>query len=111
MKANTRTYARVWLTSLRTWVVSASNVPIPQMSADEMAEVDRKVMEIERGTRFEDIDEDDAGVKRPSEYTSASGHDDGNSNVRANQSARSNNNNNNNERRPDFRYDGDYNSK
>jgi hypothetical protein len=37
------------------------NVPVRQMNADEIAEVDKKVSEIERGVRSEDIDEDDAG--------------------------------------------------
>jgi len=31
------------------------------MTADEQAELDKKVSEIERGVRSEDIDEDDAG--------------------------------------------------
>ena len=31
------------------------------MTAAELAEVDKKALEIERGTRNEDIDEDDAG--------------------------------------------------
>ena len=31
------------------------------MSASELAEIEKKVQEIERGTRNEDIDEDDAG--------------------------------------------------
>ncbi len=37
------------------------NVPIRAMTADEQAELDKKVSEIERGIRNEDIDEDDAG--------------------------------------------------
>lgn len=89
----------------------ARNVPIPQMTAAELAEVDRKVMEIERGIRTEDIDEDDAGVKRPSEYNPAQSNEEGNSNAKPNQSSRFNNNNNNNDRRSDFRYDAEYNSK
>jgi hypothetical protein len=31
------------------------------MTADELAEVDKKVLEIEKGVRGEDVDEDDAG--------------------------------------------------
>jgi hypothetical protein len=31
------------------------------MSATELAEIEKKVQEIERGTRTEDVDEDDAG--------------------------------------------------
>jgi hypothetical protein len=31
------------------------------MTAEESAEVDKKAVEIEKGTKYEDIDEDDAG--------------------------------------------------
>jgi len=33
------------------------------MSATELLEIEKKVQEIERGTRKEDVDEDDAGKK------------------------------------------------
>jgi hypothetical protein len=35
------------------------------MSATELLEIEKKVQEIERGTRKEDVDEDDAGLKKP----------------------------------------------
>ena len=75
------------------------------MSALEVAEIEKKALEIERGIRSEDIDEDDAGVKRPSEQNQASANDEGNSNVKSNQAARSHPN----DRRSDFRYDAEYN--
>jgi hypothetical protein len=31
------------------------------MTADELAEVDRKALEIEKGIKSDDVDEDDAG--------------------------------------------------
>jgi len=37
------------------------NVPVRPMTAAELAEIDKKVLEIERGSRGEDVDEDDAG--------------------------------------------------
>jgi len=41
------------------------NVPVRQMSTAELADIEKKVQEIERGIRPEDVDEDDAG-KKPS---------------------------------------------
>ncbi len=40
------------------------NVPVRQMSATELAEVEKKVQEIEKGSRTDDIDEDDAGKNK-----------------------------------------------
>jgi hypothetical protein len=83
------------------------------MSATELADIEKKVQEIERGIITQDIDEDDAGnqrhflkkikiirillqgVKRPSESHNL---DDSNSNTRTNRSNRN-----------DFRYDTEYN--
>ncbi|UJR25408.1 hypothetical protein I4U23_006755 [Adineta vaga] len=84
-----------------------TNIPIRQMTAEESADIDKKAMEIERGIRTEDIDEDDAGVKRPSEFNVTHNNDDGNSNPKSNQSSRLHPN----ERRSDFRLDTEYNSK
>lgn len=104
-----------------------SNVPVRQMTADEIAEVDKKVSEIERTVPTEDIDEDDAGtslndnnsfstksnhffsqgVKRPSELNPTHNIDDGNSNTKTNQASRLHTN----DRRSDFRYDTEYNPK
>jgi hypothetical protein len=90
---------------------SSRNVPLPELSVVERAEIEKKASEIETGKRTEDVDEDDSGkstncstrdssteicsgVKRPSEnYV-----DDGNSNTR---NTRAN--------RTDFLYDNDYN--
>ncbi|CAF2363792.1 unnamed protein product [Rotaria sp. Silwood2] len=83
-----------------------TNVPIRQMTADELAEIEKKVSEIEKGSRNDDIDEDDAGVKRPSEYNQTHNIDDGNSNTKNNQSSRSHTS----DRRSDFRYDAEYNT-
>lgn len=38
-----------------------SNVPVRQLTAEEVAEVEKKALEIERGPRPEDVDEDDSG--------------------------------------------------
>ncbi|CAF5175560.1 unnamed protein product, partial [Rotaria magnacalcarata] len=73
-----------------------TNVPVRQLSATELAEIDKKVQEIEKGTRTEEIDEDDAGVKRSIE--SNNNLDDKNSNIKTNRSNRN-----------EFRYDNDYN--
>jgi hypothetical protein len=43
------------------YIISYRNVPVRQMSAAELLEIEKKVQEIERGTRKEDVDEDDAG--------------------------------------------------
>lgn len=43
------------------FLIMNRNVPLRQMSPSEMAEIERKATEIERGSRYEDIDEDDAG--------------------------------------------------
>ena len=51
------------------------NVPLRDLTGDELAEIDRKVLEIEKGVKSEDIDEDDAGVKRPSEYNQTQNFD------------------------------------
>jgi len=93
--------------------LSHRNVPVRQMSATELADIEKKVQEIERGIITQDIDEDDAGnqrnflkkikiirillqgVKRPSESHNL---DDSNSNTRTNRSNRN-----------DFRYDTEYN--
>ncbi|CAF0809537.1 unnamed protein product [Rotaria sp. Silwood1] len=83
-----------------------TNVPIRQMTTDELAEIEKKASEIEKGTRNDDIDEDDAGVKRPSEYNQTHTVDDGNSNIKNNQSSRSHTS----DRRSDFRYDAEYNA-
>ncbi|CAF1038237.1 unnamed protein product [Rotaria sp. Silwood1] len=72
-----------------------TNVPIRQMSATELAEIEKKIQEIEKGVRTEDIDEDDAGVKRPTESHNL---DDRNSNIKNNRSNRN-----------EFRYDNEYN--
>lgn len=32
------------------------------MTVEESAEIDKQAMEIERGNRYEDVDEDDAGT-------------------------------------------------
>lgn len=37
------------------------NVPVPELSAAERAEIERKAAEIETGKMTEDVDEDDAG--------------------------------------------------
>lgn len=100
--------------SNRQRVCSSRNVPLPELSVVERAEIEKKASEIETGKRTEDVDEDDAGkstrfaffgseihrlfssgVKRPAEnYV-----DDGNSNTK---NTRAN--------RTDFLYDNDYNS-
>ena len=87
-----------------------------QLSAADLLEIEKKVQEIERGTRTEDIDEDDAGktkrtfifvrrknstpyllgVKRPSESHNL---DERNSNSKSNRTNRN-----------DFIYDTEYNS-
>ncbi len=46
------------------YIISYRNVPVRQMSAAELLEIEKKVQEIERGTRKEDVDEDDAGQKK-----------------------------------------------
>ncbi len=43
-------------------LVGFRNVPLRQLTAEESAELDKKVSEIERGNRNEDVDEDDAGL-------------------------------------------------
>ena len=40
------------------------NVPVRQMSATESAEVEKKVQEIEKRIRTDEVDEDDAGNKK-----------------------------------------------
>jgi len=72
-----------------------TNVPVPELSAAERAEIERKAAEIETGKVTEDVDEDDAGVKRPSE----SNNNETNSNVKTNRSYRN-----------EFSYDNEYNS-
>ncbi|CAF0972385.1 unnamed protein product [Adineta ricciae] len=84
-----------------------TNVPLRPMTVEETAEVEKHAMEIERGNRYEDVDEDDAGVKRPSEYNANHNNDDGNGNPKSNQPSRSHMN----ERRTDSRYEGEYNTK
>lgn len=44
--------------------MSRRNIPVRQMSATELVEIEKKVQEIERGVRSEDIDEDDAGNEK-----------------------------------------------
>jgi hypothetical protein len=83
-----------------------TNVPVRQLTAEESAEVDKKVIEIERGNKSEDIDEDDAGVKRPSEHNQTHSIDDGNSNTKTNQSSRMHSGG---DRRSEFRCDSEYN--
>ena len=99
------------------------------MTDEELAEIDRKVSEIEQGPRNDDIDEDDAGyytyiesynhvlsviltineyilsgVKRPSEHSTMNNVDDGNTNTKTNQPSRSHAS----DRRTEFNFDGEY---
>ncbi|CAF5210773.1 unnamed protein product, partial [Rotaria magnacalcarata] len=83
------------------------NVPIRQLTADELVDIEKKVSEIEKGGHTEDVDEDDAGVKRPPELNQTQSIDDGNNNTKNNQSSRVHPN----DRRSEFRYDGEYNTK
>ena len=46
-------------------LVVRRNVPVRPMSEAESADIDKKVQEIERGIRTEDVDEDDAGKQAP----------------------------------------------
>ena len=72
MKANIRTicfYSFFFLIRSILFVffsdyLSCRNVPIRQMSTIELAEIEKKVKELEQGIRTEDIDEDDAGKTR-----------------------------------------------
>lgn len=97
------------------------------MNPEELAEIEKKASEIEKGVKNEDVDEDDAGklecslfynrgqseyifflgVKRPSELNQTQNVDDGNSNTKNNQSSRAHPA----DRRSDFRYDAEYNPK
>lgn len=56
---------------------SIRNVPVRAKTAAEMAEIERKAQEIEKDSRFVDVDEDDAGVKRRREYSSMQHNDEG----------------------------------
>lgn len=96
------------------------------MTDEELADIDRKASEIERGPRPEEVDEDDSGerlvyfcflikekqiefssgVKRPSENNQTHQTDDGNSNSKNNQTSRMHSGG---DRRSDFRCDSDYN--
>jgi len=46
------------------FVITSRNVPLPQLSAGQLAEIEKKVQEIERRGPTEDIDEDDAGRQK-----------------------------------------------
>ncbi len=60
MKRNIRMFD-LYVLILFKYIISYRNVPVRQMSAAELLEIEKKVQEIERGTRKEDVDEDDAG--------------------------------------------------
>ena len=62
MKANIRRWS--WIARNNCPKISSSNVPARQLSATELADIEKKVQEIERVGYSEDVDEDDAGKDR-----------------------------------------------
>jgi hypothetical protein len=40
------------------------NVPVRTMTTSELADIEKKALEIEKGIQYDDIDEDDAGKVR-----------------------------------------------
>ncbi len=69
MKANIRMFNWGFFFKILLNYFSYRNVPVREMSAIELAEIENKVQEIERRALTEDIDEDDAGKKKNKNFS------------------------------------------